>query len=105
MVVLAVIMLIVAVLTPIFSNVVRDAKSDKMRVDMENLKRQVIKYHAKHGYWPTSLNELEGEYILKIPRNPEGKYFSLNYNSEGDLYIISISRDPAFNYSLFVGSL
>ena len=102
LVVLLVISILIAVMLPFFGNISNRIKSYKMKIQMEDLKKQVIKYNMKYNEFPESLSQLEGEFIIRVPLNPDGKPFIIEKDTEGDRYIISISNTSEFNFKLFV---
>lgn len=102
MVVMIIIATLIAVMFPYFGNIINRSKRSKMRVEMQKLKKEVIKYNLKYNYWPSNLNDLEGEFIIKVPKNPDGVPFKLKYQIYS-IYVVSESNDPMFAYSLYIG--
>jgi type II secretory pathway pseudopilin PulG len=99
---MAIIALLIAIVMPIFSSVVENSKIKKMRVDLERIKSQAVKYRIKYGYWPSSLEDLKGEFLINVPKNPSGREYQIRIKS-GKVFVSSFSDDKSLCYSLFIG--
>jgi prepilin-type N-terminal cleavage/methylation domain-containing protein len=100
---LAIILILVSVSSAVYNGILTEVKIKKMRTDMENIKNEVIKYRIKYSAYPRTLNDLTGEFIVDVPRNPEGIEYELSNDSQFNLYVVSSSENPVFNFSLFIG--
>ncbi|MCK9224597.1 MAG: prepilin-type N-terminal cleavage/methylation domain-containing protein [Candidatus Muirbacterium halophilum] len=102
--VLLVVSILIAVMLPFFGNISDKVRAYKMKIQMEDLKKQVIKYNMKYNEFPDSLSQLQGEFIIKVPLNPSGKLFFIEKDINGDFFIKSESNNPEFTFKLFIAS-
>gem|GEM_PF-3768959 len=107
---LAIILIIVSVAFPFYKGILRDIKVKKMKVDMQTIKKHMNEYRLKYGRWPDTIEEMRGEFLSELPKNPAGYYYKIKigkYNvgtpSEGKgVYIVS-TGEVSFAYELLVG--
>ncbi len=107
---LAIILIVVSAATPYFKGVLRDMKVKKMMMDMQTIKKNMQEFRLKYGRWPDTVEELRGEFLQELPKNPAGYNYLIQvdqYNvgtpTEGTgVYVVS-TGEVEFSYELLVG--
>ncbi len=77
LVVIAIIGIISAVAIPNYIQMVNGAKYEKMKADMENLKKAVRNYVMRLGSYPTDLKMLKGSFLNELPKTPWGGDYNI----------------------------
>ena len=70
LVAIAIIGVILAVALPNYVSVVEGAKLERIKSDMEMIKKAVRKYVMRLGVYPKDLKYLKGSFLSRIPKTP-----------------------------------